>query len=147
MKACVATGEKRRVECREVPMPVLEPGMLLLKTKYACICGTDLEYLDNSFTLFAHGGVRPGAILGHQFVAEAELQESTTAGMRPGAILGHEFVAEVADIGEGVEGWAVGDRAVPLMGRPTPQGQGRLVRDYQTYGSMAEYFASSPLTV
>ena len=145
MKACVATGEKRRVECRDIPMPVLEPGMPLLKTIYACICGSDLEYLDTSFTLFAHGGVRPGAILGHQFVAEAGLQESVSRGIRSGAILGHEFVAEVADIGEGVEGWEVGDRAVPLAGRPTPQRPA--VRDYETYGCMAEYFVSSPLTV
>ncbi len=46
MKACVATGEKRRIECRDIPMPKVEPGWLLLKTKYACICGSDLEHLD-----------------------------------------------------------------------------------------------------
>lgn len=71
MKACVAMGEKRRVECREIPMPALEPGMLLLKTKYACICGSDLEYLDNSFALFAHGGVRSKRSLAVLFIFHA----------------------------------------------------------------------------
>lgn len=32
----------------------------------------------------------------------------------PGTILGHEVVAEVEAVGEGVDGWQVGDRAIPL---------------------------------
>lgn len=59
MKACVATGEKRRLEYREVPTPSVEPGMLLLKNRYACICGSDLEYLDGSFQLITHGITHP----------------------------------------------------------------------------------------
>jgi len=30
--------------------------------------------------------------------------------LHAGAILGHEFCAEVAEVGERVEGWSVGDR-------------------------------------
>ncbi len=50
MKACVTTRVKRRVEYVEMPTPVLKPGTLLLKTRYACICGSDLEYLDGSLS-------------------------------------------------------------------------------------------------
>ena len=70
MKACVATGEKRCIECQEVPIPVIEPGMLLLKTKYACICGSDLEYLDGSLSLISQGVTHPGGVIGHILAAE-----------------------------------------------------------------------------
>ena len=55
MRACVATGEKGRMECREVPTPAVEPRTLLLKTRCALICGSDLEYLDGY-----HGEIVPG---------------------------------------------------------------------------------------
>jgi threonine dehydrogenase-like Zn-dependent dehydrogenase len=85
MKACVATGEKGQIECRDVPEPTLEAGTLLLKTKCALICGSDIEYLQG-----LHGEIVPNEIRGH------------------------EFVAEVAAVGEGVRDWEIGDRAVPI---------------------------------
>ncbi len=100
MKACVATGEKRQMEYREVPMPTVEPKSLLLKTRCALICGSDLEYLDA-----IHGGIEQGQIRGH------------------------EFVAEVVEVGEGVSGWQVGDRAVPISFTGN-------------YGCWADYFVS-----
>ncbi|MDP6317517.1 MAG: zinc-binding dehydrogenase [Pseudomonadales bacterium] len=100
MKACVATGEKRTMEYREVPMPAVEPGSLLLKTRCALICGSDLEYLDA-----LHGEIEPGLIRGH------------------------EFVADVVEVGEGVTGWAAGDRAVPISFTGN-------------YGCWADYFVS-----
>jgi len=105
MRACVATGEKRRMECREVPIPSLEPGTLLLKTRCSLICGSDLEYLDG-----IHGEIEAGMIRGH------------------------EFVAEVAKVGEGVSGWEVGDRAVPISYTPN-------------YGCWADYFVTPPVGV
>lgn len=85
MKACVATGEIGQIECRDVPEPSLEPGSLLLKTKCALICGSDIEYLQG-----LHGDIIKDEIRGH------------------------EFVAEVAAVGDGVRDWEVGDRAVPI---------------------------------
>ncbi|HJN52642.1 MAG: zinc-binding dehydrogenase [Pseudomonadales bacterium] len=129
MKACVATGEKRRVECKDIQTPTVEPGWLLLKTTYACICGSDLEYLDGSFDLISHGVSHAG--------------DSPLSGIRPGSIPGHEFVAEVVEVGEGAKGWAVGDRAVPL-GHPDPRGIGVPAPGYENYKCMAEYFLSTP---
>ena len=85
MKACVATGELGQIECRDVPEPSLEAGTLLLRTKCALICGSDIEYLQG-----LHG----------EIIANE--------------IRGHEFVAEVAAVGDGVGDWEVGDRAVPI---------------------------------
>ena len=100
MKACVATGERRKMEYRDVPMPTVEPDSLLLKTRCSLICGSDLEYLDS-----IHGDIEPGLIRGH------------------------EFVAEVVEVGPGVSGWEVGDRAVPISFTGN-------------YGCWADYFVS-----
>jgi len=105
MRACIATGEKRRMACREVPTPSAKPGTLLLKTRCALICGSDLEYLDG-----IHGEIVPGEIRGH------------------------EFVAEVAEVGEGVIGWEVGDRAAPISYT-------------SNYGCWADYFVCPPVGV
>jgi len=122
MKACVTTGEKRRMDCEQVPKPSIEPGLLLLKTRYACICGSDLEYLDGS------------------------LGDGTIS---PGAVLGHEFVAEVIEVGEGVTGWEIGDRATPGMGHGTGKLPGRgLAGGYAAIGgAMAEYMLKSPYSL
>jgi threonine dehydrogenase-like Zn-dependent dehydrogenase len=141
MKAAVVKG-KRLLAYEEVPTPVVQPGTLLLKTRYCSICGTDLEYADGQL----HGNP-----------------------IKPGGILGHEFAAEVAAIGEGVEGWAVGDR-VTIGDLLLPCGQcyycrrqlyhlcqGKdvpprtlplVVRDYTArQGAMAEYFVRSADTL
>jgi len=88
MKAVVTTGEKRKVVVKDIPKPQVQPGTLLLKTKYCSICGSDLEYLDGDFEYF----------------------KGEAGKLHAGAILGHEFCAEVAEVGERVEGWSVGDR-------------------------------------
>lgn len=135
MKACVATGEKRRVECRDIPMPEVSKGWLLLKTKYASICGSDLEYLDGSFQMMTHGMDLPTPPKG--------AGNSSPMGIRPGSIPGHEFVAEVVEVGEGIRGWSVGERAIP-HGHPDPQGIGEVIQGYENYKCMAEYFLSTP---
>jgi len=160
MKACVATGEKRRLEYREVPTPSIEPGMLLLKNRYACICGSDLEYLDGSFQLLRHGITHPGALMGYRVAAALGFGPDSTLpdisaipgiSIIPGAIPGHEFIAEVAAVGEGVNGWQIGDRVVPgpgLPGVPQPPTSVRpSMPGYETYRAFAEYMLTSPLWV
>ena len=153
MKACVATGEKRCIECQEVPIPSVEPGMLLLKTKYACICGSDLEYLDGSLSLISQGVTRPGGVIGHILAAEMGFDQPAPddligqiLAIRPGSIPGHEFVAEVVEVGEGVMDWAVGDRAVPGFNPSGPQPVNRPT-GYETFKAWAEYMLVSPYSV
>jgi (R,R)-butanediol dehydrogenase/meso-butanediol dehydrogenase/diacetyl reductase len=140
MKAAVTTGEKREIIVNDIPKPQVQPGTLLLKTKYCSICGSDLEYLSGSLELFHKPGYE----------------------LHAGAILGHEFSAEVAEVGEGVEGWSVGDRVAVGGGRQgcgqcyfcrrglhrlclgegvSPRAVPREVTPYGTKsGAMAEYF-------
>lgn len=88
MKAAVTTGKRKEIVVKDIPKPEVQPGTLLMKTKYCSICGSDLEYLNGDFEWRGKCG---------------ELHAD--------AILGHEFCAEVAEVGEGVRGWSVGDRA------------------------------------
>lgn len=73
-------GEPLSVE--EVPIPQPGHGEILLRVKACGICGSDIH--------IAYEGVTPTAF-------------------QP-IILGHEFSGEIAQVGEGVEGWEVGDR-------------------------------------
>lgn len=134
MKAAVIKG-RRLIAYEEVPTPSAQPGTLLLKTKYNCVCGSDLEYVDN--------------------------QRAPQNPVVAGGILGHEFVAEIAEVGEGVKGWSVGDRVVPGFQRPCGQcywcqrglhhlcigGPSRYIpggAGHGMNGAMAEYFVRPP---
>jgi len=67
-----------------VAEPAAERGELLLKVRDCGICGSDLHAAASGF------------------------------GMAAGTIMGHEFAGEIAAVGEGVEGWRVGERVVSL---------------------------------
>jgi threonine dehydrogenase-like Zn-dependent dehydrogenase len=97
MKAGVTTGEKREIVVQDVPKPEVQPGSVLIKVKCCSVCGTDLEYLDNSLS-YRKGGA-----------------------LRAGAILGHEYCGELTEIGVGVEDWSVGERVT--MSRPMGCGE------------------------
>jgi len=140
MKAVVVQEDKRSIRVQEVPMPTVQPGTLLLKTIYCSICGTDLEYLDG--TIQDIPGFEPYA----------------------GGIPGHEWAAEVVAVGEGVQGWSVGDRAAYCLAKRTcgecyfcRRGHYHLCiggasrgsffgkESYgQRLGAMAEYFIKTP---
>ena len=60
MKAAIVQGNKR-IECQDTPIPPVEPGKLLLKTIYACICGSDLEYLDGTMESRMNQGPHAGS--------------------------------------------------------------------------------------
>ncbi len=73
---------KRQIEVREVPAPEPGPGEVLIRIREAGICGSDLHFYNGTFP--AMPDVSPG----------------------------HEFAGEIAALGEGVSGWAEGDRVV-----------------------------------
>jgi L-iditol 2-dehydrogenase len=57
MLACLINGQGE-AEVREVPIPKLHPGEVLIKLASAGICGTDIEKVRGSYG--------PGGILGHE---------------------------------------------------------------------------------
>ncbi len=70
------------IELRDVPEPSPQPGWVKIEVKAAAICGTDIHIKHDEFPYW------------------------------PPVTLGHEFSGVIAELGEGVEDWQVGDRVV-----------------------------------
>ena len=77
MRAAVVAGPQR-FEIKEIEVPALEPGRVLVRVRNCGICGSDLHFYKGEF---------PSA---------------------PGMRLGHEISGEVAAVGEGVTGLSAG---------------------------------------
>jgi L-iditol 2-dehydrogenase len=69
-----------KIELKDVPEPVTNPGQVKIEVKAAGICGTDLHIWHDEFPY------------------------------NPPVILGHEFAGVIAEVGEGVLNFKVGDR-------------------------------------
>jgi len=83
VKAVVKYGKgKGLVEMREVPEPEIGSDEVLIEVKAVSVCGSDLHILHDSHPYW------------------------------PPVILGHEFSGVLAQVGESVRGWKVGDRVV-----------------------------------
>ena len=71
------------VSIMEKPKPVADEGHVVVKVKAVGVCATDI----------------------HMITGKVELAT-------PPHVLGHEIAGEIAEIGQGVAGWNVGDRVV-----------------------------------
>ena len=78
-----------KIEYRKASVPHAGPGELLIRTRAVGLCGTDLKAF----------------LKGHPY-------------FKPPCILGHEFAGTIADVGEGVEEYEVGEEVVaaPYVG-------------------------------
>lgn len=83
MKALVkfAPG-KGNIEVREVPEPTPGPDQVKVAVKAAGICGSDLHIYHDDIKL----------------------------AVNPPVVMGHEFSGVIAELGQGVQGWQIGDR-------------------------------------
>jgi threonine dehydrogenase-like Zn-dependent dehydrogenase len=72
-----------RLQVVEIPMPEVASGEVLVRVHACGICGSELE----------------------TYKGRSERR-------MPPLVMGHEFCGEIAGLGEGVSGWAVGDRVV-----------------------------------
>ena len=90
-RACVLTQPKTLV-FRDVPMPDVAPGEILMKLEAIGVCGSDVHYYQNG---------RIG-----DFIVEYPF------------ILGHECAGTVVEVGEGVTSLKVGDRVALEPGVP-----------------------------
>jgi L-iditol 2-dehydrogenase len=88
VKAFVQSGVARYAQ-EEIERPRPVAGEIVLRVGTAVTCGTDLK-------LLARGHARIGLPV----------------------TMGHELGGEVAEVGEGVHGWKVGERAVPGISGP-----------------------------
>jgi D-arabinose 1-dehydrogenase-like Zn-dependent alcohol dehydrogenase len=89
MRAQRFYAESKRIAVEDVPIPQPGPGEVLIKVAFCGICHSDLSLINGTFP--------------------AQL---------PVVTQGHEASGTVAELGEGVTGWAVGDRVVVAAGKP-----------------------------
>ena len=83
MRALMKTAKgKGLVSLRDVPVPEIGPGEVLIEVKAAGICGTDLHIYRDEFPYW------------------------------PPVILGHEFAGVIVEAGKEVTDWKAGDRVV-----------------------------------
>ncbi len=80
MKAACLTG-KESIEVRDIPIPEIGPGDILLRVRSAFVCGTDVRFFFNG---------QKGVDQDHPLV------------------LGHEFAGEIYKVGEKVTGYVPG---------------------------------------
>jgi L-iditol 2-dehydrogenase len=90
MTAAVLYGQED-VRIEQVLVPRAEPGELILKVAVALTCGTDLKVFRRGY--------------------HAKM-------IQPPALFGHELAGTVAEVGEGVTDFALGDRVVPINSAP-----------------------------
>jgi len=120
MKAAVYQGTDQLV-IQDMPTPTAGPGEVLVRVRACAVCGSDIR-------IYHHGNPR----------------------VVPPAVIGHEIAGDVAQVGEGVEGFRVGDRVA--SGADVPCGVCPACRDgrgnncpvnyaigYQFPGGFAEY--------
>ena len=90
MKALVFHGPND-IRIETVPKPEPGPGEVVVKVTLSTICGTDIHILSGGYPV------------------------------KPGLIIGHEFVGRIESLGAGVTGFQPGDRVA--VGAITPCGQ------------------------
>ena len=77
MKAVVKTRRAKGLEFVKIPAPQLGPRDVLIRVRYASICGTDVHIFD--WTSWARKRFTPPQILGHEFVGiVTEIGEEVT---------------------------------------------------------------------
>ncbi len=77
------------IRLEQVPEPDVAPGEIKLRVRACSTCGTDVK-----------------------------ISRSGHPNMTPPQVMGHEIAGEIVDIGEGVRGWAVGDRVQVIAAIP-----------------------------
>jgi L-iditol 2-dehydrogenase len=90
MRAAILYG-KEDVRIEHVPVPRLEPGDILLRTRVALTCGTDAKVFRRGY--------------------HAKM-------IVPPAVFGHEIAGVVEEVGPGVEGWEPGTPVVAANSAP-----------------------------
>ena len=122
MLAAVLYGQED-VRIEQVSVPHADPGELIVRVSAALTCGTDLKVFRRGY--------------------HAKM-------IQPPALFGHELAGVVAEIGEGVTNFSVGDRVVPINSAPCgacyfcKRGQENLCEDLLfNNGAYAEYIRIS----
>lgn len=89
----VACAERGAVRIETRPRPVPGPGEMLVRLRFAGLCGTDLFKL-------RHATAEAGSVLGHEIVGTVEALGEDTLGFEPGdrVVVPHHVACGVCDL-------------------------------------------------
>jgi len=88
VKALVKAKAEPGLWLEEVPQPKPGPGEVLIRVLRTGICGTDLHI--DAWNEWAQHTIKPGLIIGHEFVGEVVELGEDVASVYPGEIVGAE---------------------------------------------------------
>lgn len=88
MLAVVKEKAAPGVALKQIPIPQLPPGELLVKVKAASICGTDIGIYD--WTPWAAGHIKPPIVIGHEVVGEVIDFHGDPQGIKKGDLVSSE---------------------------------------------------------
>ncbi|TMD94573.1 MAG: L-threonine 3-dehydrogenase [Chloroflexi bacterium] len=88
MKALVKARAEPGLWLQDVPQPVPGPGEVLIRVLRTGICGTDLHI--DAWNEWAQHTIKPGLVVGHEFVGEVVGLGEDVASVYPGEIVGAE---------------------------------------------------------
>jgi L-iditol 2-dehydrogenase len=77
------------IRLEDIPEPTVSAGEVKIRVRNCSTCGTDVK-----------------------------ISRSGHPNMTPPQVMGHEIAGEITDIGEGVEGWSIGDRVQVIAAIP-----------------------------
>jgi len=80
MRAAVLYG-REDVRVEEVPVPAIEDGEILLRTRVALTCGTDVKVFRRGYHARM---IRPPAVFGHEVAGVVETVGAGVSGLAPG---------------------------------------------------------------
>ena len=88
MKALVKAKAEPGLWLQDVPQPKPGPGEVLIRVLRTGICGTDLHI--DAWNEWAQHTIKPGLVIGHEFVGEVVELGEDVANVYPGEIVGAE---------------------------------------------------------
>ena len=88
MKALVKARAEPGLWLQDVPQPEPGPGEVLIRVLRTGICGTDLHI--DAWNEWAQHTIKPGLVVGHEFVGEVVELGEDVASVYPGEIVGAE---------------------------------------------------------
>src|SRR5207249_2739202 len=88
MKALVKSQAAPGLWLEDVPQPQPGPGEVLIRVLRTGICGTDLHI--DAWNEWAQHTIKPGLVVGHEFVGEVVELGEDVASVYPGEIVGAE---------------------------------------------------------
>lgn len=80
----VVVSGKQQAALKEMPMPEIKPGDVLIKVAYVGVCHTDLEIYDQELGYYKKGEARYPIVPGHEFCGEIVQVGANGGGFRIG---------------------------------------------------------------